>query len=90
MAISTRMPRNPVSFDRRAPLEPQAKFGEKLNGGIQVFHHDADIVHAFDRHAVSLGSGGPTFIGCGRADAHEIAAGVPRPRSSAAAGHATS
>jgi hypothetical protein len=31
-------------------------FGEELNGGIEVFHHDADVVHAFDRHGASLPS----------------------------------
>jgi hypothetical protein len=31
-----------VSFDWGAPLELEPKFGEELNGGIDVFYHDAD------------------------------------------------
>src|SRR5207249_9988353 len=46
----------PVSFDWGAPLELEAKFGEELNGGVDVFYHDADIVHTLDRHDVSLAS----------------------------------
>src|SRR5262245_32520778 len=46
----------PVSFDWGAPLELEAKFGEELDGGIDVFHHDADIVHTLDRHDFSLAS----------------------------------
>src|SRR5438874_227462 len=54
----------PVSFDWGAPLELEAKFGEELNGGVDVFYHDADVVHTLDRHDVSLASnvllcGGP-------------------------------
>ena len=30
--------------------------GEELNGGIDVFHHDADVVHTLDRHDVSVAS----------------------------------
>src|SRR6059036_3142448 len=56
----------PVSFDWGAPLELEAKFGEELNGGIDVFYHDADIVHSLDRHDVSLASGyGIIPIGAG-------------------------
>ena len=32
----------------------KAKFSEKLNCGIDVFHHDADVVHTPDVHDVSL------------------------------------
>src|SRR5438034_3008567 len=46
----------PVSFDWGAPLELEAKFGEELNGGVDVFYHDADVVHTLDRHDVSLAS----------------------------------
>src|SRR5262249_50570924 len=49
----------PVSFHWGAPLELEAKFGEELNGGINVFHHDADVVHTLDRHDVPL-PGEPT------------------------------
>src|SRR5262245_37648493 len=44
----------PISFDWGTPLELETKFCEELNGGINVFHHDADVVHLLDRHAVSL------------------------------------
>src|SRR5262245_46852845 len=44
----------PVSFDWGATLELETKFGEELNGGIDVFHHDADVVYSLDRHDVSL------------------------------------
>src|SRR5438105_3223697 len=44
----------PVSFDWGAPFELEAKFGEEVNGGVEVFYHDADVVHALDRHDVSL------------------------------------
>src|SRR6185503_20100623 len=44
----------PGSFDGGAPLELEAKLGEELNGGVDVFYHDADVVHTLDRHDVSL------------------------------------
>src|SRR5207249_3797609 len=46
----------PVSFDWGAPLELEAKFSEELNGGVDVFYHDTDVVHTLDRHDVSLPS----------------------------------
>jgi hypothetical protein len=46
----------PGSFDWGAPLEFEAKFGEELDGRIDVFDHDADVVHPFDCHQVSLSS----------------------------------
>src|SRR5438876_12321494 len=49
----------PVSFDWGAPLELEAEFGEELNGGVDVFYHDADVVHTLDRHDVSLASNAP-------------------------------
>src|SRR5256885_6369550 len=56
MAISTRMWRSPVtrscpvSFDRGSPFELEAQLGEKRDGGIEGFHHDANVVHSLDRH----------------------------------------
>src|SRR5581483_11328362 len=44
----------PLALDRSAALEHEAKFGEEPDGGIDVFDHDADVVHTLDRHAVSL------------------------------------
>src|SRR6266581_6707853 len=46
----------PISFDWGTPLELETKFGEELNGGVDVFYHDADVVHTLDRHDVSLAS----------------------------------
>src|SRR6184192_2659530 len=51
----------PVSFDWGATLELEAKFGEELNGGVDVFYHDADVVHTLDRHDVSLASNVPVL-----------------------------
>src|SRR5437764_11857124 len=62
MAISTRMSRNPVTPSAQSPsigARPsslEAKFGEELNGGVDVFYHDADVVHTLDCHDVSLAS----------------------------------
>ena len=44
----------PIPFDWGAPLEFEAKFGEELDGGINVFDHDADVVHPLDCHQASL------------------------------------
>ena len=46
----------PVSCDWGAPLELKTKFGEELNGSIDVLHHAADVVHTHDCHGVSLAS----------------------------------
>jgi hypothetical protein len=40
----------PVSLDRGAPFELEAQLGEELDGGIDVFYHDADVVHPLDCH----------------------------------------
>src|SRR6185295_5030988 len=58
----------PVSFDWGAPLELEAKSGEELNGGVDVFYHDADVVHTLDRHHVSLASNGPGAEGLAAID----------------------
>jgi hypothetical protein len=52
------MSRNPVTPSAQspsiaAPLELEAEFDEELNGGVDVFYHDADIVHTLDCHDVS-------------------------------------
>src|SRR5262249_44126255 len=54
----------PVSFDWGAPLELETKFGEELNGVIDVFNDDADVVHTLDRHDVSSASN--VALTCGR------------------------
>ena len=38
-------PVGPVPFDRGTPLEFEAKLGEEPDGGIEVFDHDADVIH---------------------------------------------
>jgi hypothetical protein len=43
----------PFAFDGHAAFEGKAELNEELNGGINVFHHDADIVHTLDCHDVS-------------------------------------
>src|SRR5207245_8299465 len=40
----------PVSFNWGTPLEIETKFGEELNGGNDVFHNDADVVHTLNCH----------------------------------------
>src|SRR6266498_2877265 len=45
-----------IGFFTEFPLELEAKFGEEPNGGVDVFYHDADVVHTLDRHDVSLAS----------------------------------
>src|SRR5207237_4216116 len=44
----------PVSFDWGAPLELEAKFGEELNGGVDVFFQAADVYHMLVRTSVSF------------------------------------
>src|SRR6185503_19779363 len=46
----------PFAFDGHAALEGQAELGEERDGGIEVFHHDADVVHTLDRDDASLAS----------------------------------
>src|SRR5690606_1173828 len=57
---------SPFSFDQRSPFQPKAKLGEELNGGIDVFHHDADVIHTTNRHAASLTS----YVRVGQRAAH--------------------
>lgn len=40
----------PFPFYRHAPFELEAQLGEKRNGGVEVLHHDAYVVHPLDRH----------------------------------------
>jgi len=44
----------PFTIDGHAAFEGKAEFSEKLNCCIDVFHHDADVVHTLDFHDVSL------------------------------------
>jgi hypothetical protein len=46
----------PASFNWSTPFELETEFGEELNGDIDVFHHDADVVHTLDRHDAYLAS----------------------------------
>ena len=43
----------PVSFNRGSPFECEAKLGEKSDGGIEGFYHDADVVHPLESHITS-------------------------------------
>jgi hypothetical protein len=45
----------PVSFDRGAPFKLEAKLGEEVDCGIEVFQYDADVVHPLDRHWRCMG-----------------------------------
>ena len=40
----------PFAFDGHSAFEREAELGEERNGGIEVFHHDADVVHTLDGH----------------------------------------
>lgn len=40
----------PLPLDRRPAFEFQTELVEELDGGIEIFHHDADVVHPLDRH----------------------------------------
>src|SRR5262249_55469182 len=53
----------PFAFDGHAAFEGKAEFGEELNGGIDVFHHDADVVHTLVCHDVSLAPNGGKLTG---------------------------
>lgn len=44
----------PFALDGHAAFEGKAEFGEEVDGGIEVFHHDADVVHALDCHVSSI------------------------------------
>jgi hypothetical protein len=44
----------PFFFDRHAAFKGKAEFDEELYRGINVFHHDADVVHTLDCHEVSV------------------------------------
>src|SRR5207237_276706 len=62
----------PVSFDWGAPLELEAKFGEELNRGVNVFYHDADVVHTLDRHDAP-----PRLTCCSAAPATSLTGNAP-------------
>jgi hypothetical protein len=44
----------PFSIDRHSAFEGKAEFSEKLNCGIDVLHHNSDVVHTLQFHDVSL------------------------------------
>jgi len=48
----------PIAFNGHAAFEGKAEFGEELDGGIDVFYHDPDVVHTLGSHDVSLMSNG--------------------------------
>jgi hypothetical protein len=44
----------PHAFYHGSPFELEAELSEKRDSGIEGFHHDADVVHSFKRHASIL------------------------------------
>lgn len=44
----------PFSLNYCSSLEVEAEFSEEGDDGVQVFNDDADVVHSFDCHVVSL------------------------------------
>ena len=40
----------PIPFDRGSPFELETKLGEELDRGIEILHHDPDVVHPSDCH----------------------------------------
>src|SRR5690606_6141481 len=45
---------SPFTFDHGSPFELEPKFVEELDSGIDIFHHDPDVIHSLDCHVVSL------------------------------------
>src|SRR5947209_12264091 len=44
----------PLAFYHGSPFELEAELSEKRDCGIEGFHHDADVVHSFQRHGSIL------------------------------------
>src|SRR5918994_1382288 len=44
----------PFTFNGHAAFEGKAEFGEELDGGVEVFYDDADVVHPLDCHRSSM------------------------------------
>src|SRR5437762_5534712 len=44
----------PHAFYHGSPFELEAELSEKRDSGIEGFHHDADVVHSFQRHVSIL------------------------------------
>src|SRR5581483_1922469 len=44
----------PLTFDHGATFELKTKLGEKIDGRIEGFDHDADVVHSLESHTKSL------------------------------------
>src|SRR5262245_24906673 len=42
----------PFTFDGHPAFEGKAEFGEERDSGMDVFHHDSDVVHTLDGHDV--------------------------------------
>ena len=55
-ATHSRDTASPFAVDGHAAFKREAKFGEERDGGIKVFHHNTDVVHALDCHDVALAS----------------------------------
>jgi hypothetical protein len=48
LAAHSRDAAGPFAFDGHAALERKTELREEFNGGIEVFHHDGDVVHTLD------------------------------------------
>jgi hypothetical protein len=48
---------SPFVINTHAAFEGKAEFDEELNRAIEVFDHDANVIHSFDCHVVTLGLG---------------------------------
>ena len=46
-----------LTFNGHATFKNEAEFNKERDGRIEVFHHDADVVHTLDCHAGTLGMG---------------------------------
>lgn len=52
LATHPRDTAGPFAIDGHSALKAKAQFGEELNGPIEVFHHDTDVVQALEGHGV--------------------------------------
>ena len=46
-------PPGPLSFDKGPPFQPETQFSEEFDRGIEILHHDADIIHPLNSHTPS-------------------------------------
>jgi TetR/AcrR family transcriptional repressor of bet genes len=56
----------PLTFNKGSSFELEAQLDEELDGGIERFHHDADVVHALESHVRGSTRRAPLAKGAGR------------------------